>query len=1767
MLACFLALGNRALALPDDAAEGEPVQAEAPAQDEAPARELDIFWEWQDEQEVRLLPGWGYEIRGGDNAYSVHVGDGDTWQVYSYTVTDVELSANGDNAIELHQPEQDQDSWHIDARGFGTATLDVTYAKPAELGGGQGSYTLTINVTDEVYRLEAWSKDGSYQTLPGTSRDFMAMGWIETYDPETGEYGRQEEGLSFVWSFEDAHSAELATLDDHGETATVNVLPQSNNDMVDDGVFLRVAMLREGVELAATQTRLMVRNPYTEIEPTVIDSDLEVGASLVIEPHLVGYELDELGNPQEGTVPEALPWKWRDYDPESIAITDNNNGTFTLTRIAPHDINFSLAGFFANPEGNILEVEANYHLNDRDYNLWLERDEDRVYSDGELELRLRTDGPLPEAATVTYTIGVWDNDDWTAVFDEVTLQSSAFSELNGFETAFTLDGGELWTWLEAYDRSDVRICAEVRLGDIMLAECDDWIDVREARVEYEQREDRAMLPGWWDDIDQWGRVWMDTADRPDSEDQYEVLDVTVAHQEIGEGNRTGSVVTVRRDDDGGENHWWHIDAQGYGQALLTVSYRDLDGEEQAYQYTITVAADVYNLDVWTEGSDRALPGQSVTLRAEGHHETDYDFDESEEAFVYEWTLDEWAQQWATIEPDPNDPQKATVTFIEMPDDWDEMHADIEATVRLKVRDQAGQIVCDDEGEPIVFAERRQHLRVESDYYEIWPVQLGRGFDVGESVTYDFQLRHYALDSTGDAGFETVPVTDWEWSYDENCVAVTGEGNRFTITRLREWGTDVGLRALFEAPWGEDDAYQNYWLDECNYDVRLEADRYVVYSDGTLDVYLEGGDFAGLGFDVTYELYGWGEGITDFPIDEATGAFQVQDGYITLNGAKLVELGLSNVNVNVCVTYGDWEVGRSERTIDVREAYEDYEQRWGREMIPGWWFDIDPRYMVNVGNAEYPDGLDDSWYDISSVVVTQQDPRDGNTGDVVRVTEKPEEEGGGWRVTGVGYGHATVDVSYLDIRGETKWWEPLEVVVQPDVYGMFLEPEDGGERFFPGSTVAVRAEGWHVAEDDSIPTDDEYLFEWELRGDDYWATGEVDPADDSRYLVTFRDLDDPREGIWCDYDVEAIMYLKDPSTGGKALDDEGEPIELHRHSCHLVLAAQFSELHPLLVDANAPTSIPFEVTPELRWYDYSYTGETDPADRYDVVENVTYTWDFDPSQMSVEDNGDGTVSITRLSPADIDFTLVATREDGARFEQHLWFDDLGYDYDLSTATVTGVVDKVFNGQPQTQDGLVVTMETAEGTQTLAEGADYVVRYYRNVDPTDEAIVLIKAAWMADEDDSAYLPAGAAERHTYGGRKLLTFKIKASLDQATIAPIGPLNFTGKALTPKPVVTLDGETLQEGTDYTLSYSNNTKAGTATVTVTGKGDYAGTSKSATFQIREVWVRRAGQNALDTMKAIGGEFGKASVAVVTTNADFKDALAASALAGQNEALVLTTPKGSAAAQTKEALKAAGVKTVYVVGSTADVSNAAMNGLKSGTGVKTVKRVAAKSGASTKAIELAKLCTKHGDTVIIATQASFKDALSIAPYSYATKSPILYAETSKKLSSATLSYIKGQKFKKAIIVGGPVALPASIDTQLKGAGVTSVTRLAGGDSYTTSEVIARWATGQYKNGQNVGTYQDKPLAYVKFQPGVLMSVNKLAVAQGQSWKDALCGAALVGKNKSVLLLADDKSGNHYAKAVAVCTWGKASITRAYVLGGTSAVSAKVWEALLASTAL
>ena len=146
--------------------------------------------------------------------------------------------------------------------------------------------------------------------------------------------------------------------------------------------------------------------------------------------------------------------------------------------------------------------------------------------------------------------------------------------------------------------------------------------------------------------------------------------------------------------------------------------------------------------------------------------------------------------------------------------------------------------------------------------------------------------------------------------------------------------------------------------------------------------------------------------------------------------------------------------------------------------------------------------------------------------------------------------------------------------------------------------------------------------------------------------------------------------------------------------------------------------------------------------------------------------------------------------------------------IAKATIAAIAAQTYTGSQ-----LKPKPTVKDGTKTLKSGTDYTVAYKNNVSK-GTATVTIKG------------------KGNYSGTKSATFKINAaSVAKATVSKIANQRYDGTAKKPSPTVKVGTRTLKKGTDYTLAYKNNQKAGTATVTIKGKGNYTGT-KSVTFKI-----------------------------------------------------------------------------------------------------------------------------------------------------------------------------------------------------------------------------------------------------------------------------------------------------------------------------------------------
>ena len=120
----------------------------------------------------------------------------------------------------------------------------------------------------------------------------------------------------------------------------------------------------------------------------------------------------------------------------------------------------------------------------------------------------------------------------------------------------------------------------------------------------------------------------------------------------------------------------------------------------------------------------------------------------------------------------------------------------------------------------------------------------------------------------------------------------------------------------------------------------------------------------------------------------------------------------------------------------------------------------------------------------------------------------------------------------------------------------------------------------------------------------------------------------------------------------------------------------------------------------------------------------------------------------------------------------------------------------------------------------------------------------SGWIVDKAASIGVKGSKHKECTVCKKVLETAEIPAlsriSISKASVTlSTSTYAYDGKAKKPGVTVKLNGKTLKNGTDYTVSYSNNTKVGTAKVTITGKGNYTG-SVSKTYSIKNNFKKAA---------------------------------------------------------------------------------------------------------------------------------------------------------------------------------------------------------------------------------------------------------------------------------------------------------------------------------------
>ena len=196
------------------------------------------------------------------------------------------------------------------------------------------------------------------------------------------------------------------------------------------------------------------------------------------------------------------------------------------------------------------------------------------------------------------------------------------------------------------------------------------------------------------------------------------------------------------------------------------------------------------------------------------------------------------------------------------------------------------------------------------------------------------------------------------------------------------------------------------------------------------------------------------------------------------------------------------------------------------------------------------------------------------------------------------------------------------------------------------------------------------------------------------------------------------------------------------------------------------------------------------------------------------------------------------------------------------------------------------------KTLKKDTDYTVSYSNNTKVGTAKVTI-------------------TGKGNYTGSVSKTYSIKNNFKKATVSGISTKAFTGKNITHSITVKYNGKTLKNGTDYTVSYSNNKNIGTATVKITGKGSYTGTI-TKTFKINPAkqeiqkltakskaffvdWEQKGSATGYEIQYATNSKFTSAKKVTITNNKT--DTKTISKLSGKKKYYVrvrsYTTVKGT----------------------------------------------------------------------------------------------------------------------------------------------------------------------------------------------------------------------------------------------------------------------------------
>ena len=327
-------------------------------------------------------------------------------------------------------------------------------------------------------------------------------------------------------------------------------------------------------------------------------------------------------------------------------------------------------------------------------------------------------------------------------------------------------------------------------------------------------------------------------------------------------------------------------------------------------------------------------------------------------------------------------------------------------------------------------------------------------------------------------------------------------------------------------------------------------------------------------------------------------------------------------------------------------------------------------------------------------------------------------------------------------------------------------------------------------------------------------------------------------IWDEIIAEAPAYITTPFSG-KHPDYTIETDGSGRYTVEINYWYLFEEPYPHL-DNN------YEY---IEGKDYSIRISYHPSDGYVFDNNTHFTL-----------NNQNTSSWGSLENREYLFENTET----ARMVIHTILNSVGGKYKLEYENSNNDPNE---GNIMTNSGFYEILEGNEVTATAIPDDGYRFIGWYNIHEEDKdghgTMMWVLDDLITTNTVYSFMPEGMIHISPVFEKNLET-----NIKNATVTNIPTKYYTGKALTPKPSVKMNDKTLKENVDYKLSYSNNKNIGTATITITGIGDYTGTKKVTFKIVQGITLNKTSMNIFkgDTFKLNAKVVGNESVTYTSSN-------------------------------------------------------------------------------------------------------------------------------------------------------------------------------------------------------------------------------------------------------------------------------------------------------------